>query len=594
MNGITSLEEYFSWLKTLGNIQAFEDRDFGKKYTILPLDEPHFEINANTRAIQIPNEFKKNGIAVQTDDLAEIVYFEVDRYFDYMDLNNCDIYIQWEIPKSGEKNVSVPYVRDIESKPGKLIFGWAISDALTGTAGTLKFSVRFFQWKDDEQTKNGGQRELAYSFSTLVAQVNIQASIGIDLENDDYKVDDVGDRLTQRLKDSEVIGGVAASMPEWVVKLVEGDYDLDPENGTYEMVVQARSADTGAISYSWSRQALDEDNSTENQPIDTNLPATNHFELVEDPSTMNKAYIYYFLNGSTYSEWTGNVPPDAEEVERYQFYIKQSQCIADKVGVYWATATNRITNSSTSTPSNEVVKIRFPRPEDVIVSEYPKNSVLIPDEELNLACILSAEGGNTDGELTYKWQFDPNKAFNFGEAVPSFTDIEDANGMTYEAKEAGHYRVIITNTRNKETKDTLNVKKHPEYGELIARVTEHAQAPKIEEITPANKVFKISSLTEVNCPTINLDSTIESDYYEVVWYLDSADESVDDIQVTDVITLSQGTYISKFNPKDFEEKLAEMGEDLEGSYYPIVTNYVNGSFIKTEIPEFADMFTITD
>lgn len=150
MNGITSLEEYFSWLKTLGNIQAFEDRDFGKKYTILPLDEPHFEINANTRAIQIPNEFKKNGIAVQTDDLAEIVYFEVDRYFDYMDLNNCDIYIQWEIPKSGEKNVSVPYVRDIESKPGKLIFGWAISDALTGTAGTLKFSVRFFQWKDDE------------------------------------------------------------------------------------------------------------------------------------------------------------------------------------------------------------------------------------------------------------------------------------------------------------------------------------------------------------------------------------------------------------------------------------------------------------
>ena len=56
MLGITTLEEYFSWLKTLSRIH--------KKYTVLPLDEEHFEINANTRAINIPASFKKNGIAV--------------------------------------------------------------------------------------------------------------------------------------------------------------------------------------------------------------------------------------------------------------------------------------------------------------------------------------------------------------------------------------------------------------------------------------------------------------------------------------------------------------------------------------------------
>ena len=140
MLGITTLEEYFSWIRNLGNIS--------KKYTVLPLDEDHFEINANTRAINIPASFKKNGVAVQGDDLAEVLYFKIDRYFDYMDLNNCDIYIQWETPKSADgttiKSASPAYIRDIESEPGKLIFGWALSDAITANSGTLKFSVRFF------------------------------------------------------------------------------------------------------------------------------------------------------------------------------------------------------------------------------------------------------------------------------------------------------------------------------------------------------------------------------------------------------------------------------------------------------------------
>jgi hypothetical protein len=85
MVGITTLEEYFSWLQNLSIIN--------RKYTVLPLDEEHFEINANTRAINIPASFKKNGVAVQGDDLAEVLYFKIDRYFDYMDLNNTDIFI---------------------------------------------------------------------------------------------------------------------------------------------------------------------------------------------------------------------------------------------------------------------------------------------------------------------------------------------------------------------------------------------------------------------------------------------------------------------------------------------------------------------
>ena len=157
--GITTLEEYYNWLPDLKSVTVEENGVQvvkPTKFTVLPLDEEHFKINANTRAINIPADFKKNGVAVQGDDLAEIVYFEIDRYFDAVDLNNCDIYIQWEAPKDSngdiKKGTSDTYIRDIESQPGKLIFGWAISEAITNASGNLKFSVKFLQ-RDKESKK---------------------------------------------------------------------------------------------------------------------------------------------------------------------------------------------------------------------------------------------------------------------------------------------------------------------------------------------------------------------------------------------------------------------------------------------------------
>ena len=82
---ITDLESYFSVIEQLINIDT--------KYTILPLDENYFMIDANSRTITVPADFKRNGIAVQGDEVAEIVYFKINRYFDFMDLNNAEIYI---------------------------------------------------------------------------------------------------------------------------------------------------------------------------------------------------------------------------------------------------------------------------------------------------------------------------------------------------------------------------------------------------------------------------------------------------------------------------------------------------------------------
>ncbi len=74
------------YLDKLGELKAISP-----KYVRLPLyeegheDEEIFEIDANARAIKIPASFSKNGVGVVSDELAEIVWFKINRYFDIKD-----------------------------------------------------------------------------------------------------------------------------------------------------------------------------------------------------------------------------------------------------------------------------------------------------------------------------------------------------------------------------------------------------------------------------------------------------------------------------------------------------------------------------
>ena len=97
-DAISSLDEYFACFKSLADLDAV--------FAVLPLDEPTFDIDANSREIAIPDAFKKNGISVQGDQIAEIVYFTIDRYVDTTDLYDDDIniVIQWETAASNGAN----------------------------------------------------------------------------------------------------------------------------------------------------------------------------------------------------------------------------------------------------------------------------------------------------------------------------------------------------------------------------------------------------------------------------------------------------------------------------------------------------------
>lgn len=169
---ISTLDQYFSHLEELAELDS---QNAGKQsFLRLPLDEDVFEIDADARTISIPASFAKNGISVQGDEIAEVLYFTIDRYFDATDLatNDMKIAIQWETnDKSG---LSAAYGKDVESVPGKILFGWPISSELTAAAGAIKFAVRFFK----------GDTFLTYSFSTLPAEVSIKATLDHDVLHD--------------------------------------------------------------------------------------------------------------------------------------------------------------------------------------------------------------------------------------------------------------------------------------------------------------------------------------------------------------------------------------------------------------------------
>jgi hypothetical protein len=54
--------------------------------------EEVFKVDLNLRTITVPPTFLKIG-AVQSDQMAELIVFSADRYFDYMDLANTLIYV---------------------------------------------------------------------------------------------------------------------------------------------------------------------------------------------------------------------------------------------------------------------------------------------------------------------------------------------------------------------------------------------------------------------------------------------------------------------------------------------------------------------
>lgn len=187
---ITTSAEY------LANLYRIQDANKPDTTFRLPSDENTYVIDLNTRTIKAPTY-----LSVAKDHVAEIVYFEIDRIFDTVDLSQLTCIVQYINAQNEGAIYPVPYY-DITTKEGKIIFPWAISGNVTAAPGTVKFSVRFY--KLDEN------RKVLYNISTLAASSKIL--YGMDLSDeleDQYNItgsilDEINQRLAEFYAQAEI------------------------------------------------------------------------------------------------------------------------------------------------------------------------------------------------------------------------------------------------------------------------------------------------------------------------------------------------------------------------------------------------------
>lgn len=441
---ITDLESYFSNIKNLLTID--------KKYTILPIDEDYFEIDANSRSISIPNSFRKNGIAVEGDEIAEIVYFRVNRYFDFMDLNNADIFIQWETDL--QSGVSKEWVRDIESDPDYLIFGWPIDSRITAQAGTIKFQVRFIMWDD----AINADRKITYNLSTLTTQVVVNPGLAVSA-SDLVASEEYNEMIQNRLKDTEITGSSTPDTPEFLVGLEKKEIDLG-EDGTVTLLVQAYAPDAGAITYAWRKNSLNAPDISKENGADIAYIETEDETAQESKSyylgkTIDEVTSYAIITDLTVGE---NVAL-YEEQHGGKVYERFGKLIVSSVGDYYAVAKNRV-NASTASAASGPVTIPGPKESTIVLN----TTDFIMDADNQYEITLSPEVTNTSTtDIKYQW-------------IKDGVDIEGANKATYTVKgdgvtkdKQGKFALRVTATRNKVSIDNTN--------EELYWVTYAAQAP---------------------------------------------------------------------------------------------------------------------
>jgi hypothetical protein len=185
-----SFAEYYSHMADFFNEGLY-------KYVMMPIDEEPFKIDLNTRTIEVPQSFSKCA-SVQSDQLAETIIFIVDRYFDYMDLANTEIFVQWTLPENkktgfaGYNGATRVEMIDLESEPGKIKFAWPLNDQITEVAGVVKFSVRFFRVDDSSPNK------LLYSLNTTDKEITIKEALQPTLNAEHYVEKPINDESFKR------------------------------------------------------------------------------------------------------------------------------------------------------------------------------------------------------------------------------------------------------------------------------------------------------------------------------------------------------------------------------------------------------------
>lgn len=594
---ISSLNEYFQHITDLAGLAIGEGRHGSDPYFLrLPLDEPFLEINANTRAITVPNDLRQIG--VRGDKYAEVVFFKIDRYFDAVDLATRQIYIEWE-DANGNKGVSRDFLKDTQSEKDKIIFGWIIGDELTEHVGTIRFAVRFVEWtnKEDSAIAPGEGRGLEYSFSSLPAQMTIVDSLNYSLfENDEEAsmIDTAGQGGTIHfyLEDSDPDSAdetepEKASIPEFVRNLrntlgavaKDGIYEADLIGADLELMVEAYpNGDSGNISYIFARKdKLDSGSNGITAKIKM-IPV----ELTSAEDAVEGARYYQKMTNDTF-EPVSIENLDFVTEESVTVYEKVAYVVVDQPGYYFAKAKNSVGGKKSSTADSDILYVPYADapiiskaiPERFVISERTfaeakddsvDQTTIVDMRKSNIKIVMSEEAGPASiilGAAAVGPVFSAEKTKGF--TYTWYKDgavIADATESTLIVTEPGIYSVSVVNSYNNDTEEITK----EEVGSI--RVTRMPEIPVVEwdKWTSVLAAGRTEEFIEVN--------EKEHDKISYEWHKITPDNS-------DMDPVADGDMALAAGEIEFQNGVGRIPFKPihEGDYYFIIKNELNGASI---------------
>ena len=463
-----SLDGYFAHMNHLVNVQP--------KFVMIPSDESPFEINANTRTISVPASFSKCA-GVVGDNMCEIITFTIDRYFDYTDLANARICVQWKLPakvgEEAEEGISHIGLIDLNTVSGKIRFGWPLTEALTKNAGNISFAVRFYVEKTITDADDESQTQFVYLFNTLPANIPIRE--GLNISGEDVFIEQGITDLFKNFVENSNNPSYPMPTPVTYVKNLDGQNKIDEVSDTLILRAQATTSGDGYIKYDWYLKEGVSDK-TDATAIPTLITNNKYFTVdhevmdkvtEKDWSKLEKSRQYYINTGSEeaksfervvykyvdgkhiFVKATGEaIPAGTDLYERFTQLIiepREEGDVSDEskaiTGLYHVAARNvvgdeeiTVTNEVTtvegekvtltytvpginSTPALQSIECYVPTPKDVVIEDKNNldNDIFIdPVNDAILTVITEPDNGNP--QLTYSW-------YRYNEA-----DIENIEG----------------------------------------------------------------------------------------------------------------------------------------------------------------------
>lgn len=484
---------------------------------MLPLGEPHFVINADTRNISVPSAFRTaGGVGLANDQIAETLIFEIDRYYDFVDLATTGIYIQWHAP-AGENQDSASEITLVDYDERKIRFGWPLTRRVTEVDGKIQFSVRFIL-----KNLNG---DVVYSFNTLPATIEIKKAL---IPNFSHvgELDKSSDILEQA-----VLNGLSSepltppSAPVLEVNLPEFAYLIntdDKDNKTVTLKILAKKVEgEGTLRYDWYHLNKTDINSEEAGGV----LLDSVIEYVEATSINFDNNSYWVDNqDGGYSLITKDEYINLEE--KPQLYLAYSTCLIpngekqEKItGLYQAQITNVLTaNNSTSIVSN-ICEIPAPSMPEI---ENLNENIIIEEGKENVikVTVVIDEKDKSHNEMVYQW----NRSTTDSD-VENMEPIDNSNSDTYIATEEGWYSCTVTNKMNKEEKTaTSNVTKIT-YSPVAPIITNE-----INEEVATLVSGNIPATLEINISLGDKDLTnqLHSEEIKYEWYIGRPDDDKSD------------------------------------------------------------------